>query len=146
MSRPLKGSSSTCRQRKLECVCGCIVRMSRAAMLKHGLPTCGCGQPFAPDDIEDAAILGDQILHDHPDFLQEMVRENAKAIREARAGQGGADRMRCGGCSAFIGSATAPCGCGFANDIQGARRRNHGGYVEGASSCAEKRREAAIPF
>ena len=34
--------------RKLECKNGHIVRMSPTVWMSVGLPTCGCGSPFAP--------------------------------------------------------------------------------------------------
>lgn len=136
-----RGSATTTRLRKVECQCGCILRMSRAAMVKHGLPTCGCGEAMHCADVTDAALVGDCELEQHPDFLSAMAREANRAVREARAGQGGADRLRCGGCQAFIPAVNTLCRCGFENHLRG--KRNDGRYVEGGAHLGKR---DLIPF
>lgn len=134
----------TTRMRKIECFgCGCIVRMTRAAMERSGVPTCGCGGTMMPEDIEDAAaVLDDATLSQHPQWIADMEREDRAAQREARRGGLGA-RFQCGGCCRFIPTVSHGCGCGFQNAIVG--RRNRGYYAEGASYCAESKRDT-IPF
>lgn len=136
-----KRRKQTTRQRKVECSwCECILRMSLAAMRRHGVPTCGCGSEMYPADVEDAALCGDDVLKRHPDYAAEMRRECNRARREHRR-SGAGMTLRCGGCQRFIRAANAACQCGFVNDIRGAR--NHGGYAEGAFYVAQ---DAGVPF
>lgn len=132
----------TNRQRKIECpMCGCIIRMSRSAMQKHGVPTCACGEPMLPACVEDAALCGEHVLTRHPDFRAHEARWARRAIREHRRG-GAGNGLRCGGCSRFIRATNTVCDCGFGNDIRG--RRNHGGYVE--AGVVASLRDADLPF
>lgn len=119
----------TARLRKLECdECGCIVRMSRAAMLRCGLPSCGCSPVLRPADVEDASWLAsmtgcDAHLDTHPGLTEYAEISIRRWARDAS----GAARMQCGGCRRFIRKINETCGCGFTNDVQG--RRNHGAYL-----------------
>lgn len=133
----VRAREGKCRLRKVECpVCGCICRMSRAAMRKSGLPTCGCGMAMICAELEDAAAVSDEVLYAHPDFDAMARTEITAAIREARAGQGGGDRMRCGGCSRWIARVDELCSCGFENAVRG--RRNSGRYVSGVSMARDE--------
>ena len=54
----MKGSSSTCRLRKVSCPdCGYVVRMTRSWMAQ-GFPQCPCGGMMQPDSPADLAFLG----------------------------------------------------------------------------------------
>lgn len=139
----VRGSASTTRLRKVECSeCGCILRMSRAAMAKCGMPTCGCGARMYPAELSDAYAAGCESIH--PDHADEIRREAEKAIREAPKGFGGS-RLQCGGCREYIPSVSHACRCGFQNDIRGRAGHNEGHYASGASYCNEWKREQ-IPF
>jgi hypothetical protein len=137
-------ASKGSRLRKAECTaCGCIVRMSRAAMSRSGVPFCGCGAGrLLVSELEDAArVLPDEQLYEHPGFREWGAAEHRRAIREARKA---GERMHCGGCHAFIPASNHACRCGFANDIRSGR--NLGGWVSGASYCSEWKAEQEWPF
>lgn len=145
MSAATKAAGKGSRLRKVECtMCGCIVRMSRAAMSRSGVPSCGCGAgPMLVVDLEDAArVLPDEVLYLHPDFIDAAQLEHRRALREAT---GTGSRMHCGGCSAFIPAANHDCGCGFANHIV-AGGRNAGRWVTGASYLPGGRAHGEMPF
>lgn len=141
MSAAVKGS----RLRKVECtMCGCIVRMSRAAMARSGVPFCGCGQGrMLVVDLDDAcAVLPAEELYAHPDFREMAAREHRRDIRSAHKS---GSRLHCGGCHAFIPAANHDCGCGFANRI-GLDGRNAGRWVSGASYLPGGRAHGEMPF
>lgn len=133
------------RLRKVECVyCGCIARMSRAAMARSGVPFCGCGEGrMLVADLEDAArVLPEEELYAHPDFRELAALEERRAVREAtKCGS----RMHCGGCNAFIPAANHDCSCGFSNHIV-AGGRNAGRWVSGASYLPGSRPHGEMPF
>lgn len=137
----VKGS----RLRKVECqCCGCIARMSRAAMARSGVPFCGCGEGrMHVVDLEDAcAVLPLEELYSHPDFREMAALEQRRDIRQARKS---GSRLHCGGCQAFIPAANHDCSCGFANSI-GLDGRNAGRWVSGASYLPGQRAGGEMPF
>lgn len=89
-------------------------------------------------DLEDAAMLGDDVLALHPEYIEFRELEGRRAIREAR---GSGVKLQCGGCRRFIRSRSETCGCGFTNDVQG--RRNQGGYL---GLPADNQERDLIPF
>lgn len=102
--------TQTTRQRKAECECGCIIRMSRKAMVEHGLPTCACGGAFVPELIEDAALfMTNDELRDHPAYAGELDRF---IVPETKCSAGSTARPRCGDCQSFRthGSRCKNCG------------------------------------
>lgn len=86
----MKGTPKTTRLRKVECLeCGVICRMSRAAMMRSGLPTCGCGAPMIATDLDDLAM----VEPDHPRLTEAdhmaqefIVRSEQQMARWARRG------------------------------------------------------------
>lgn len=92
----------------------------------------------------DALELGEDVAREHPSYARTLMGFTPdQVIREARAGQGGSDRLRCGGgCGRIVARVDAVCGCGFVNDIRGGR--NYGHHGEGLAWCAESRRELAM--
>jgi hypothetical protein len=54
--RPAKGHVGY--QRKIHCeACGFIAYVTRAALLRSGFPTCGCGEPLALANLRDRAAV-----------------------------------------------------------------------------------------
>jgi hypothetical protein len=48
-----KEKKQTTRMKKVECSdCGCIVRMTRKWLEECGPPTCACGGPMLPEEID----------------------------------------------------------------------------------------------
>lgn len=128
----------TGRLMKAECpTCEFIAYVSRGAVIRHGMPLCACGSRlfFSKLDVQMEALP--ELAHEHPDFAA-MVRREVNAAARA-ASNVPAERLRCGGCSAWVGATNARHSCGFHNDIRG--NRNHGRWVTGASYAA-----SAVPF
>ena len=82
---------------------------------------------------------GAELAHEHPDFAAYTEREIRSAQRASAKSVLVPNRMRCGGCNAWVGAANERHSCGFHNDIRG--NRNHGRWAEGTSRIA-----AAMPF
>lgn len=138
-----KGTAATTRLRKVECTaCGCIARMSRAAIRRSGLPTCGCGVAMTCSDIEDAAsCLPERELLVQPVYVEARELETRRALRETRI-HGVQHRHQCHGCKAFIRHPSALCGCGFLNDP----RTGAGRYVETTYSAGFGASADSMPF
>ena len=123
------------RLRKIEChACQMILYSSRGAVIRHGMPRCGCGANMFFAELEDALAAAPDIAHLHPDFAAYTEREIQSAMRAA--GRVGAAQLRCGGCNAWIARANERHSCGFHNDVRG--DRNYGRWVEGASRAREE--------
>lgn len=60
---------------KLECPCGAYVYATVAALERHGLPRCACGESFAPERLELAGMLGVRC-----DALEEYERELGRVM------------------------------------------------------------------
>lgn len=114
-----------------------IVYASRGAIIRHGMPGCACGSDMFFSSLEDALAASPERAHLHPDFKDWTRRQVDAAVRDARKVP--AERIRCGGCSAWVGATNALCSCGFHNDARGGR--NYGRWIEGAS-----RAKADLPF
>jgi hypothetical protein len=130
----------TGRLMKAECpTCEMIAYLSRGAVIRHGMPACACGSRlfFSKLDVQLEALP--ELAHEHPDFKAHTELEIRRAQRAAANHVLVANRMRCGGCNAWIGSANERHSCGFHNDVRA--NRNHGRWVSGSSRLA-----AALPF
>lgn len=103
MSATATRPAQTTRQRKVECVaCGVIVRMSRAAMLKSGLPTCGCGTPMTCSDLDDLAAVAPEdprvqaAIMDAERFVERSLAQmNRQARRHGRGSSIGLGPQEC---------------------------------------------------
>lgn len=127
---PRAKSTGAGRLRKIECFgCQMILYSSRGAVIRHGLPRCGCGAHMFFADLEDALAASPTVAHHHPDFAAYTEREIQSAMRAATKIP--SERIRCGGCNAWVGASNARCSCGFHNDVRG--NRNYGRWVEGMS-------------
>jgi hypothetical protein len=137
-----KGTAATTRLRKVECdLCGCIARMSRAAIRKSGLPTCGCGQKMTCADLEDAATcLPERELLIQPVYVEARELETRRAMRDNKRVAGA--KHQCHSCKAFIAHPKALCGCGFLNDP----RPGAGGYVETTYTGGFGKSASSMPF
>lgn len=130
----------TGRLMKAECMgCEMIVYLSRGAVVRHGMPSCACGERmyFSKLDVQLEALPGH--AHEHPDFKAFSELEIRRAQRAARNSVLVPNRMRCGGCNAWISASNERHSCGFHNDVRG--NRNHGRWVTGMSRAA-----AEMPF
>lgn len=139
-----KGTAATTRLRKVECdACGCIARMSRAAIRRSGLPTCGCGVAMTCADIEDAAsCLPEHEFLIQPVYVEARDLETRRLMREESAGRGRIAKPQCHACKAFLRHPSALCGCGFLNDP----RPGAGRYIEASYGAGFGKSEDPIPF
>lgn len=123
----MKGSSSTCRLRKVACEdCGYTVRMARSWMTV-GLPVCPCGQGMRPTDAADLAFCGLIGQDDVPAIMwTQICRENgwedlivrkgaaAKSWSERRKGirMARADHCVYAGCGLWVADGADVCSAG----------------------------------
>jgi hypothetical protein len=125
-----KAKAQTRRLMKAECsCCQMIVYLSRGAAIRHGMPSCACGERMFFSSLEVALEATPELAHEHPDFAAWTGREIQSAMRDAH--RVGAERRRCGGCNAWVTNGAELHSCGFHNDIRNGR--NYGRWVEGAS-------------
>lgn len=127
---PRPKTSGAGRLRKLECPCGFISYASRGAVIRHGLPFCACGTRLTFADLDDMLQCAPDHAHEHPEFQDYTRRYVERTVRAATHVP--AERLRCGGCGAFVPAANTRHSCGFHNDIRG--NRNHGGWSTGFSA------------
>jgi hypothetical protein len=136
-----KGNGSGAgRLMKAECpTCEMIAYLSRGAAIRHGLPTCACGSRLFFSKLEVQMEAVPELAHEHPDFAAFTEREIRSAQRASANSVLVPNRLRCGGCNAWVSATNERHSCGFHNDIRG--NRNHGRWVEGSSRVS-----AGMPF
>lgn len=81
-SKPFKRSGL----HRLECVCGAYTYSTVACLEGHGVPSCGCGEQFAPDEVELAFLLG---LEDAPSVAEYRAELSSVMHGQASHGQRG---------------------------------------------------------
>lgn len=76
--------------RRVECSeCGAAIYLTWAQAEKHGLPSCGCGGSFVPDDVELAVALnltGAPVVVEYEAELSSIARGQAGPGRSLRSG------------------------------------------------------------
>lgn len=74
--------------RKLECECGASVYITFAQAERYGLPLCGCGSRFMPDDLELAAALGvdSPVLAEYRAELSSVMHGQSSHLAKSGAG------------------------------------------------------------
>lgn len=72
--------------RKLECECGASVYITWAQAEQHGLPVCGCGGRFMPEDLELAGALGvdSPVMDEYHAALSSVMHGQASHIQRGR--------------------------------------------------------------
>lgn len=135
-----KRKAQTGRLLKAECpTCEMIAYVSRGAVIRHGMMSCACGSRMYFSKLDAQMEALPELAHEHPDFASMVQREVRSARRESANSVLVPNRMRCGGCNAWVGSSNEQHSCGFHNDIRD--NRNHGRWATGTSRVA-----AAMPF